>query len=429
MVEGEPVCMTTTREPKRSTVTEETASLKDVAFSGPSKSAFSSEHDAPFDLKAQDGTIVPVEDRIALRPSLNKLNMFFKQACDDSRDRNNPTYSNIFPMTSIHNASESFMERAYSVEELNETTASYKGIIRFPTSKQSEVKGLVSAHQFPPLPSMEALEPHRLNAQPRATQRLVAIDRSPSMEKNSDHEVSNPEKPFESTSVTTISDRCESSGEFFNRMTGLGKESMATPSSSLQASVEQASTGLDAGLDAGLAQDDPSLRRKNVTCRQTVSGPARCDNSVNNTRRPYSENFSGEGRIGWDIFLRQGSESLITNHGVEPIPSRTFERGYVLPSGISSHNVQNEDAASEARRAEINQHSIQSNLNGRCDAADVRKVQSCVTQLQSLGYGSNAAEGGWERLTIYAQVAEGDLISAIDIIDEEQRAYKLGLPG
>lgn len=427
MVEGEPVRMTTTREPKRSTVAEETSSFKDVAFSGRSKSALWSEHDAPFGLKAQDGTIVPTEDRIALQPSLNKSNMFFKQACDDSRDRNNPTYSNSFPRTSIHNASESFIERPYSGEELNKTTASHKGIIRFPTSKQSEVEGLVSAHQFPPLPSMEVLEPHRLNSQPRVTQRLVTVDRFPSMEKYSDHEISIPE-PFGSTSVTAISDRCESSGEFFNRMTGLGKELKATPLLSLQASVDQAS----AGLDAGLAQDDPFLRRKNVTYRQSVSGPARYDNSVNNTRRPYSENFSGEGRIGWDTFLRQGSESPIANHRVEPIPSRTFERGYVLHSGvptISSHNVQNDDAASEARHAEINQHSTQSNLNDRCDAADVKKVQSCVTQLQSLGYSSNAAHGGLERLTVYAQAAEGDLISAIDIIDEEQRAYKLGLPG
>lgn len=412
--------MTTTREPKRST----TSSFKDVAFSGRSKSALSSEHDAPFGLKAQDGTIVPTEDRIALQPILNKSNMFFKQACDDSRDRNNPTYSNSFPRISIHNASESFMERPYSGEELNKTTASHKGIIRFPTSKQSEVEGLVSAHQFPPLPSMEVLEPHRLNSQPRDTQRLVTIDRFPSMEKYSDHEISIPE-PFGSTSVTAISDRCESSGEFFNRMTGLGKELKATPLLSLQASVDQAS----AGLDAGLAQDDPFLRRKNVTYRQSVSRPARYDNSVNNTRRPYSENFSGEGRIGWDTFLRQGSESLIANHRVEPIPSRTFERGYVLPSGvptISTHNVQNDDAASDA---EINQHSTQSNLNDRSDAADVKKVQSCVTQLQSLGYSSNDAQGGLERLTVYAQAAEGDLISAIDIIDEEQRAYKLGLPG
>lgn len=414
-----------TPEPKRSTFTEETASFEDLAFSGRSKSALSSEHDASFDLKTQDGTTEPIDDRIALLPSLKKSNKFFNQACDASHDRTNPTYSNIFPRTSIHNASQSFVERAYSVEELDKITASRKGIIRFVDSKQSEIEGLVSEHQFPPLPSMEALEPYRVNPQPRITQPLVSIDRSPSMVKKSDHEISNSEEPFGSTSVITVSDRCESSGEFFNRMTGLGKKSMATPSSSIQTSVDQAS----AGLVAGQAEDGPFLRRANVTCRQTANGPARYDNSLNKTRRPYTESFSGEGRLGWDIILRPGSESLVTNHGVEPIPSRAFEQGYPLPSGISSHNVQNDDSASEARDAETNQHSLQINLNDRCDAADVRKVQSCVTQLQILGFGSNAAEGGLERLKIYAQAAEGDLISAIDIIDEEQRAYKLGLPG
>lgn len=417
--------MTTTREPNRSTATEEMASLKDVAFSGRSKSVLSSQHDTPFSGKAQGRTTIPDEDRIALRPSLNKSNMLFKQACD-SRGRSNTMSSDSYPRTGVHNASESFMERVYSGEELNKSTVSHKVINRFPISKQLEDEGLAAAHRFPPLPSMEALEPHRPNSQPRVTLRLITRDGSPCLEKDSDHEISSPE-PLGSTSVTNISEKCESSGEFFNRMTGLGKESIATHPSSLQASVNQAS----AGPDGGAAQDDLFLGRQNVTYRQTVSGLARYDNSVNNTRRPYSENFSGEGRIGWDTFLRQGSESLITNQEAEPISSLTFERGYVLPSGvpcISSHNIHNDEAASEARRVDVNHHSVQSNLNGRGDAAYVRKVQACVTQLHILGYGSNAVQGGFERLTVYAQAAEGDLISAIDIIDEEQRAYKLGLP-
>lgn len=428
VVEGESVRMKTTRESKRSTTTEETASVQDVPFSGRSKPALSSQHGVPLGGKAQDGTTVPAEDRIALRPSLNKPNMLFKQDCDDARDRNNPTYSESYPTTGMHHASESFVERVYSGEEPIKTTASHNVIIRFPTSKQFEDEGLAAAHRFPPLPSMEALEPHRPNSQPRVTRRLNTEDESPCIGKDSDHETSTPE-PLGSTSVTITSDRGESSGEFFNRMTGLGKESIATPHSSPQASVEQAS----AGLGGGLAQDDPFLGRQNGTYRQTLSGPAQYDNSVNNNRRPYSENFSGEGRIGWDTFLRQGSESLITNQGVEHIPSSLkFERGHVHASGvpsISSHNVQIDDAASEARRADINQHSVHSNPNDLGDAAYIRRVEACVTQLHALGYCSNAAQGGFERLNVYAQAAEGDLIGAIDIIDEEQRAYKLRLPG
>lgn len=416
--------MTTMDESKGSSTTEETASVKYVPFSGGSNLTLSPQHDASFSGKAQDGTTVSAEDRKALRPSSNKPNTLPKQDLDDACHRNNPAYSDSYPTTGMPNASESDVGKVYLGEELNKTRASPNATHRLPTSKQFEDEGLAAAHRFPPLPSMEALEPQRPNSQPRVTQRLNTRDDFPYKDKDGDHKTSTP-VPLGSTSVT----RGESSGEFFNRMTGLGKESIATPHSSLQTSAEQAS----AGLDDGLAQDLEFLGRHNGNYRQESSGPARYDNSMNNTRRPYSENFSGEGRIGWDTFIRQGSESLITNQGVEHIPSSlNLEPGHVLPSCvpcISSHNVQNDEGASNVCRADINQHSVQSNLGDRDDTAYVSRIQACVTQLHTLGYGSNAAKGGFERLKLYAQVAEGDLSAALDIIDEEQRAYKLGLPG
>lgn len=404
----------------------ETTGFNDAAFPGCSNSSLSSQHDAPFSGEAQDGTTLPAEDRIALQCSFNKPTML-KQACDDARDRNNPTYSKNYSRIGMHNASESVTETVYSGEELSKSTASHKVTSRFPTFEQFENGALATAHRFPPLPSMEALEPHRLNPLPRVPRRLNTRDGSSYIDQDSDHETSIPE-PFGGTSVTIISDRSESSGEFFNRMTGLGKGPVTTTHSSLQASIGQDS----AGLDGRLSQVGPFVGRKNVTYRQSVSELARNDSSVNNSRRPYSENFSGEGRIGWDTFLRQDSESHNTNLGVvEPIPSSlTSERGRFLRSGISTisyHNIHNDEAASEIQRAEITQDSEQSNFNQRGDAADAGKVQACVTQLHKLGYGCDAAQGGFERLTVYAQAAEGDLIDAIDIIDEEQRAYKLGL--
>lgn len=403
----------------------ETKSFKDVAFSDFSKSSLSSQQDAPFSAEAQDGTTVHAEDRSALRRSLNKP-CFLKQACDDARNRNNPTHSTSYSRIGMQNASESFTETVYSGEELSKATASHKVIPRFPTFQQFEDEALATVHRFPPLPSMEALEPHRLNPLPRVSRRLKTRDGSSCIEKHIDHGISTLE-PLGGSSVTIIPDRSESSGEFFNRMTGVGKEPVTTTHSSLQASVGQEV----AGLNGELTQVGPFLGRKNVIYRQNVGEPARNDNSVNSTRRPYSENFSGEGRIGWDIFLRQGPESLDTNLRVEPIPSSlTSEPGHVLPFGIPSisyDNVHNDKAASEVQYAEIAQDSEQSNLNQRGDAAHVKKVQACVTGLYKLGYGSDAAQGGFERLEVYAQAAEGDLITAIDIIDEEQRAYKSGL--
>lgn len=402
----------------------QTTGFRDVA-SGYSNS-LSSQHDASFSGEAQDGMTVSAEDSNALRRSLIKPNIM-KKTCDEARDMNNPTCSKNYSRIGMHNASESCTETAFSGEELNKSTASHKVIPRFHTFKQSDDGALATEHRFPPLPSMEALEPHRLNPLTRVSRRLNTRDGYSCIDQESDHESSIPE-PFGGTSVNIISDRSESSGEFFNRMTGLGKELVTTTHSSLQASVGQDS----AGLDGEHTEIGPSIGRKSFTYRQSVSEPARNDIFVNNSRRPYSEYFSGEGRIGWDTFLRQGSETLITNLGVvEPIPSSlTSKRGQFLPSGTpinSYHNVHNDEAASEIQRAGIIQDSEQSNLSQRGDTAYVGKLQACVTQLHQLGYGSDPAQGGFERLTIYAQAAEGDLIDAIDIIDEEQRAYKLGL--
>ena len=57
------------------------------------------------------------------------------------------------------------------------------------------------------------------------------------------------------------------------------------------------------------------------------------------------------------------------------------------------------------------------------DSSTVEKVQECVEKLKDLGFGENSA-GGAQRLVVYAQAAEGNLSDAIDLIDEEQQAYK-----
>ena len=57
------------------------------------------------------------------------------------------------------------------------------------------------------------------------------------------------------------------------------------------------------------------------------------------------------------------------------------------------------------------------------DSTTVEKVQQCVEKLKDLGFGENG-DGGVQRLVVYAQAAEGNLSDAIDLIDEEQRAYK-----
>ncbi|KZF24688.1 hypothetical protein L228DRAFT_259871 [Xylona heveae TC161] len=51
------------------------------------------------------------------------------------------------------------------------------------------------------------------------------------------------------------------------------------------------------------------------------------------------------------------------------------------------------------------------------------KVRDCLNTLKALGFDSGL-QGGAERLTIYAQAANGDLEEAMDMIEEEKRAYE-----
>ncbi len=57
------------------------------------------------------------------------------------------------------------------------------------------------------------------------------------------------------------------------------------------------------------------------------------------------------------------------------------------------------------------------------DIATVGKVQECVDQLKILGFGTEAV-GGVGRLVVYAQAADGDLEAALEIIEEERKAYQ-----
>ncbi|KAI9707669.1 MAG: hypothetical protein M1836_000630 [Candelina mexicana] len=57
------------------------------------------------------------------------------------------------------------------------------------------------------------------------------------------------------------------------------------------------------------------------------------------------------------------------------------------------------------------------------DTTTVGKVQECVEQLKVLGFGTED-DGGVGRLVIYAQAADGDLEAAMEIIEEERKAYQ-----
>ena len=63
------------------------------------------------------------------------------------------------------------------------------------------------------------------------------------------------------------------------------------------------------------------------------------------------------------------------------------------------------------------------NTEERPTDSSLLKARNCAKHLQDLGFG-DVVDGGPERLMVYAQAAEGDLVNAIDMIDEEQKVYK-----
>ncbi|KAK4693342.1 hypothetical protein P7C71_g4038, partial [Lecanoromycetidae sp. Uapishka_2] len=119
-------------------------------------------------------------------------------------------------------------------------------------------------------------------------------------------------------------------------------------------------------------------------------------------RRPYSEAFDGKGRVEWDSFLQHDRRE----------PRNVPVRG---PLNQAPTNNVPRARKDQATRAPLNEKD--------------RKVSDCIRQLKDLGFLKDLSllkneRGAEERLAIYAQAAGGDLVEAIDMIDEEERAYR-----
>ena len=220
------------------------------------------------------------------------------------------------------------------------------------------------------------------------------------------------------------------------------------------------------------SEAEPSARphltegiRRNATVACT-------DNRLNaRRRRPYSEAFDGNGRVDWGQFLknvpdtqRNAGRSNERESSVRksPISHRrtlgsrfSFEsddrdyrpdthrvrRGspatyYDLPdSGYPKWENGHRDVSKSTsptpvpmcRRPYVPRFSTRSLAPAPTmhfeSPEQKRKIQSCVMQLKGLGFGNDGVNGE-ERLMQCASAAGGDLVEAIDMIDEEQRAYR-----
>ena len=104
------------------------------------------------------------------------------------------------------------------------------------------------------------------------------------------------------------------------------------------------------------------------------------------------------------VFYAEATEGSLSN-AIDMIKEVQLKAGSIVPAGPVAGMASHEVFTSE--------HS---------DPATVAQVQACVEKLQDLGFGGSSSQID-QRLAVYAQAAEGNVSDAIDLIDEEQRAY------
>ena len=167
-------------------------------------------------------------------------------------------------------------------------------------------------------------------------------------------------------------------------------------------------------------------------------------------RRPYSETYSGAGRVDWQDFLKRNPHGLKLPEVAEDKPTRSplreMERvgAKQEPSEKRDFDSTDKEATHALKSVHPNAEHAQRimdeadkvwrfpddiSLTGEViepyhsDPTTVSSVQICVDQLKDLGFGK-VDDGGLGRLAVYAQAADGVLVDAIDMIDEERKAYK-----
>ena len=209
---------------------------------------------------------------------------------------------------------------------------------------------------------------------------------------------------------TESSNASESSGQFFHRMTGLCQPdtliNLQTPKSprlSPAARLAEPFDPLEAEpsarphLEAGIRRNATTGSHGRYTTRR---------------RRPYSDTFSGDGRLGWRNASRH-STNLSLQASVETPPIE--ENSVVEQTRTNGSRPQKSREVSEISPREYDDE--------HQDASTVKEIHECVSQLKELGFGK-IGDGSGARLVVYAQAANGDLMDCIDMIEEEQQAFK-----
>lgn len=277
---------------------------------------------------------------------------------------------------------------------------------RFPTLEQFEGRHRASAPQFPPLPSMEPLVPDRPNA-PKVESKAQESNDLPFAKAGDPTSAKAYEGAWPQHSSKP--EAAESSGDFFRRMTGLAEppKSPVRPVSPVRLSP--------AAPGARLVKPfDPLAETATIHRHQLIEGVRRSatvaglhDRYTSTNRRPYSAYFDGKGRVEWDQFI-QGNRS----------------NGRVMVQNGNGTSQRHPVQRTRSERMPSSARAVASeSMPTHQDPTTVGVVQECVEELKNLGFGKRE-NGGVTRLVVYAQAANGNLEDAMDMIDEEMKAWE-----
>ena len=130
-------------------------------------------------------------------------------------------------------------------------------------------------------------------------------------------------------------------------------------------------------------------------------------------RRPYSEVFDGSGRVPWGSFLQDNVRELggLCRAGDDRERPLVVNQQHL--KRLSGPEAGSPCSPPAAAGYDDEHH----------DDSTVGKINDCVERLRDLGFGGQDGDSAG-RLLVYAQAADGVLVDAIDLIDEEQRAWQ-----
>lgn len=208
----------------------------------------------------------------------------------------------------------------------------------------------------------------------------------------------------------------ESSGQFFDRMTGRTPGNHITRSKTVTASNPAARLPGPFDPLSDLAHTIREQKRRHAKHEDQInarlSGVSRAHSEkLPSSRRPYSETFTGAGRVPWESFVpstrpyrSQASTSL--DRTLKEPNRRSVQTFFGQPPEVEL----NIDEKAQARRSPQ-------------VAPQKDKFETCVDLMSEMGYGI------WDpmekdRLRLFAVAADGNVEAAVDMLEEEREASK-----